>query len=94
VLSKATINAGSTNYAQGGVSAVLDKNDSFEAHITDTLIAGAGLCDKDIVNFTVSQGPERIQSLIDQGVPFTQEIDFEGKKLITSLEKAVIVIVE
>ncbi len=80
VLSKATVNAGSTNYAQGGVSAVLDKNDSFEAHITDTLIAGAGLCDKDIVNFTVSQGPERIQSLIDQGVPFTQEIDFEGKK--------------
>jgi L-aspartate oxidase len=74
VVSKTTLHSGSTQYAQGGVSAVLDKDDTFASHIEDTLIAGAGLCDHDIVNFTVSEGPERIRWLIEQGVPFTREV--------------------
>ena len=49
VLSKALINAGSTFYAQGGIAAVFDENDSISAHVEDTLIAGAGLCNEEIV---------------------------------------------
>ena len=78
ILSKAALNSGSTQYAQGGVSAVLDKNDSLASHVADTLNAGAGLCDEDIVRFTVANGPERIQWLINQGVSFTQAQDNKG----------------
>jgi len=80
ILSKATLNSGSTQYAQGGVSAVLDTQDSIASHVEDTLIAGAGLCDREIVNFTVSEGPARIRWLIEQGVPFTQEVTSSGKR--------------
>ncbi len=80
LISKANLSSGSTQYAQGGVSAVLDVQDSFESHIEDTLNAGAGLCDRDIVNFTVTQGPERIRWLIEQGVPFTQRVSKSGKR--------------
>ncbi len=79
MISKANLNSGSTQYAQGGVSAVLDVHDSFESHIEDTLNAGAGLCDRDIVNFTVTHGPEQIHKLIEQGVPFTQRTSKSGK---------------
>jgi len=78
VLSKATLESCNTQYAQGGISAVLSEEDSLDSHVEDTLNAGAGLCDPDIVNFTVSQGPERIAWLIEQGVPFTQVSDSEG----------------
>jgi L-aspartate oxidase len=74
IISKTSVQSGSTQYAQGGVSAVLDKDDTFASHVEDTLIAGAGLCDQNIVNFTVSEGPARIHWLIEQGVPFTREI--------------------
>ncbi|MGV8056548.1 MAG: L-aspartate oxidase [Smithellaceae bacterium] len=61
-----------TNYAQGGIAAVTDKTDSFDEHIQDTLICGAGLCKKDVVEFIVREAPPRIQELIQWGVKFTK----------------------
>ncbi|HEX6591191.1 MAG TPA: L-aspartate oxidase [Moraxellaceae bacterium] len=75
VLSKATLSDASTYYAQGGVAAVLDETDSTELHVADTLVAGAGLCHEDAVQFTVENGPEAIRWLIDQGVSFTLNDD-------------------
>ena len=75
VLSKGALNEGSTWFAQGGIAAVLDDNDSTEAHIADTLNAGAGLCHEDSVRFTVERGKKAIQWLIDQGVNFTKQQD-------------------
>lgn len=60
-----------TNYAQGGIASVINSEDSFEAHINDTLIAGAGLCDKYSVELMVKEGPERINNLIEIGTNFT-----------------------
>lgn len=60
-----------TNYAQGGVAAVMDEHDSFESHIQDTLEAGAGLCDPEVVEVVVREGPERIRELISLGASFT-----------------------
>ena len=63
-----------TTYAQGGVAAVMDEeHDTPEAHIRDTLIAGAGLCDPDVVALVVQEGPARIRELQEWGVRFTQE---------------------
>lgn len=73
VLSKGPLTAANTYYAQGGVAAVLDESDSVEAHIEDTLIAGAGLCHEDAVRQTVENGPDAIRWLIQQGVDFTTE---------------------
>jgi L-aspartate oxidase len=61
-----------TNYAQGGIAAVTDNDDTFASHIQDTLRSGAGLCDKEVVRFVVTEGPERIQELIEWGVHFTK----------------------
>ncbi len=73
VLSKNAVNLGSTWFAQGGIAAVLDDQDSIDAHVADTLIAGAGLCHEDAVRFTVEHSKAAIQWLIDQGVNFTKE---------------------
>ena len=73
LISKGKLTEGSTYYAQGGIASVLDKEDSFEDHITDTLNAGANLCDPEVVRFVVEHGPNNIQWLIDQGVPFTPD---------------------
>lgn len=75
VLSKGALNEGSTWFAQGGIAAVLDDNDTTEAHVEDTLNAGAGLCHEDSVRFTVERGKKAIQWLIDQGVSFTKNHD-------------------
>lgn len=64
-----------TNQAQGGIACVMDKVDSFEEHIRDTLIAGAGLCDEKVVREVVSSGPKRIQELIELGVEFHRKTD-------------------
>jgi len=72
VLSKGALDDGCTYYAQGGISSVTDPEDSFEAHIEDTLIAGAGLSHPEVVRFAAENGPEAIQWLIDQGVTFTR----------------------
>lgn len=72
VLSKGNLAYGSTYHAQGGVAVVLDKEDSLQAHIEDTHIAGAGLCRPEAVEKTVSEGPAAIRWLIDQGVKFSR----------------------
>jgi len=61
-----------TNYAQGGIAAVTDKEDSFDEHIRDTLVCGSGLCKEEVVEFIVKEAPPRIQELIDWGVEFTK----------------------
>ncbi len=73
VLSKGRLQDGSTWFAQGGIAAVLDDSDTTEAHVADTLIAGAGLCNEEAVRFTVENGRDSIQWLIDTGVDFTRE---------------------
>ena len=80
VLSKFSLTAGSTHYAQGGISAVFDADDSIESHIEDTLVAGAGLCDPDIVRLTVTHGKSSIDWLRAQGVNFTEEQTQTGEK--------------
>ena len=62
-----------TNYAQGGIASVMSKMDSFENHIRDTQIAGAGLCAPDAVKITVEEGPDRINDLIKVGTEFTKK---------------------
>src|SRR5262245_37454685 len=57
-----------TNWAQGGVAAVLSSHDSFKQHIADTLVAGDGLCDRDVVELCVNAGPAQVQRLLDIGV--------------------------
>src|SRR5690606_38411226 len=61
-----------TNYAQGGVAAVMAPDDSYESHIQDTLVAGAGLCDRETVEIVVREGPDRIRELIARGASFTE----------------------
>jgi L-aspartate oxidase len=61
----------STNFAQGGIAAVLSEDDSFENHINDTLVAGVGLCHKDVVEMVVKSAPQRIKDLIEMGMNFT-----------------------
>lgn len=78
VVSKTELAECSTFYAQGGISAVLDAHDSIESHIQDTLNAGAGLCDPNIVRLVVSQGQDCIRWLLDKGVAFTEVESEEG----------------
>ena len=61
-----------TNYAQGGIASVISQHDSFEKHIEDTLIAGAGLCRRESVEIMVKEGPDRIKDLISIGTQFTK----------------------
>ncbi len=70
LLSKGELSAGSTAWAQGGIAAVLDEGDTFEAHIEDTMIAGAGLNDRRVVEFVVEKAPAAIERLAALGVPF------------------------
>jgi L-aspartate oxidase len=73
VLAKGALNGGSTAWAQGGIAAVLDDGDTFEEHINDTMIAGAGLNRRETVEFVVENAPQAIQRLIEMGVPFNTE---------------------
>jgi len=75
VVSKRELREGSTLYAQGGISAVLDAGDSIESHVQDTLKAGAGLCDPEVVRHVVERGPDNIRWLLDQGVEFTRDTE-------------------
>jgi L-aspartate oxidase len=72
VVAKASLNEGSSVYAQGGIAAVLDPFDSIESHIEDTLEAGAGLCDPEAVRLVAEKGADAIYELIDLGVPFSK----------------------
>src|SRR5262245_42046709 len=62
-----------TNYAQGGIAAVIAKEDSIDLHVGDTLTAGAGLCKEDVVRTIVSEGPALVRELVDLGVRFTKK---------------------
>jgi len=68
-----------TNYAQGGIAAVTSKEDSFESHVQDTLIAGAGLCDEKVVRGIVEAGPARIEELINLGMKFCERKTDDGE---------------
>lgn len=72
VLSKGSLNQGATYWAQGGIATVLDREDSVESHVADTLNAGAGLCDEDRVREIISHARECTEWLLEQGVPFTE----------------------
>lgn len=78
IIAKGPLTESSSLYAQGGIAAVLDEQDSLERHIDDTLKAGAGLCDENAVRFTVEHGAESVQWLIDQGVLFSREPGEDG----------------
>src|SRR5215216_5460894 len=70
VIAKGALGEGATSWAQGGIAAVLEEGDSFDAHINDTMIAGAGLNDRRVVEHVVSEAPRAIARLAELGVPF------------------------
>ena len=78
VIAKGPLTESATFYAQGGISAVVDESDSQQAHIDDTLRAGAGLCDAGVVRYTVSHARAAIDWLIDLGMPFDRETTADG----------------
>jgi L-aspartate oxidase len=84
IVSKASLPISASDWAQGGIAAVVDPQDSVELHIADTLKAGAGLCDRAAVEFLVTQASECIDSLVEFGVAF----DRSGKDLALTLEAA------
>jgi L-aspartate oxidase len=73
LITKRLIDDSATNWAQGGIAAVLDGTDSIESHIQDTFIAGGGLCDPVATRFVVEHGRTAIDWLIREGVPFTRD---------------------
>ena len=81
VLAKGNLTGGSTAWAQGGIAAVLDAGDTFEQHIGDTMVAGAGLNRQETVEFVIARAPHAIDRLTQLGVPFNTADDAGGKKL-------------
>ena len=77
IISKRALRDGASDWAQGGIAAVLDSTDSHAQHVADTLVAGAGLCDEGATRFIVEHGREAIDWLIEQGVPFTRDENAE-----------------
>lgn len=73
LICKRTLDESASNYAQGGIAAVLDPVDSIEQHVADTMRAGAGLCEESVTRFIVENGAEAIDWLIDLGVPFSRD---------------------
>ena len=80
IVTKKDLVDSNTNYAQGGVAAVMGPEDRFDLHVADTLEAGAGLCRRDVVEMVVREGPERIRSLMELGVAFTTEAGALGDR--------------
>ncbi len=81
VISKKELTEGCTLYAQGGIAGVCkNAEDSIQAHVDDTVNAGAGLCDPNIVRFAVENGEKQIEWLIDKKVPFTQQTAANGEQ--------------
>jgi len=73
ILTKKSRAESNTNYAQGGIAAVLSPDDTPELHVRDTLNAGVGLCHPDAVEVLVREGPDRVRELMNRGVDFTRE---------------------
>lgn len=80
VLSKGPVTEGSTFYAQGGIAAVFDETDSIDSHVEDTMIAGAGICDRHAVEFVASNARSCVLWLIDQGVLFDTHVQSNGEE--------------
>src|SRR6266852_6348450 len=80
VVTKDSIQQSNSSYAQGGIAGVLSPEDRFENHIEDTLTAGAGLCDRDIVELVVREAPQQINDLIRWGTHFDEE---DGRLALT-----------
>ena len=83
IVTKRTLMDSATDWAQGGIAAVLDSTDSIEAHVHDTLVAGAGLCDEAVTRFVVGQSREMIDWLMARGVRFTPDADSPGMPHLT-----------
>ncbi|MFM8515319.1 MAG: L-aspartate oxidase [Actinomycetota bacterium] len=81
LVTKAQIDEGSTRWAQGGIAAALSEEDSPEDHMTDTMVAGAGLCDPDAVKVLVTEGPHAVRELMDWGARF--DTDRSGSIALT-----------
>ena len=77
VITKRERGESNTAYAQGGIASVLAPTDSFDAHIEDTLVAGAGICHRDAVEVTVKEGPQRVRELVDLGEDFNKHLSGE-----------------
>jgi len=75
IVTKSKANESSTKYAQGGIAGVMYSPDSYEKHIKDTLVAGAGLCNEKVVKMTIKESTERIKELISWGTSFDKESD-------------------
>ncbi|BCS53932.1 L-aspartate oxidase [Geobacter sp. SVR] len=71
IVTKREITESATKYAQGGIASVFSAEDSFDAHMEDTMVAGAGICHEDVVRMVVEEGPQTIKNLIEWGVKFT-----------------------
>ncbi|MFV8816347.1 L-aspartate oxidase [Haliea sp. E17] len=89
LLSKADLNQGSTFWAQGGMAAVLHDRDTINSHVEDTLAAGAGLCQREAVEFTVRNSRHCVEWLVQQGVDFDlrdDQLDAEGREFHLTME--------
>jgi L-aspartate oxidase len=75
IVTKSTLEESNTRYAQGGIAAVFREPDNYEKHVNDTLIAGDGFCNEEVVRMVVSEAPERIKDLIELGVDFDKKPD-------------------
>ena len=75
IVTKADLEDTNTKYAQGGIAAVFSEPDNFEKHIKDTLVAGDGFCNEDVVRMVVQEAPDRIRELIELGVSFDKKAD-------------------
>ncbi|SHI23263.1 L-aspartate oxidase [Ferrimonas marina] len=78
VIAKSQLKDGSTYYAQGGIAAVFDEQDTIDSHVEDTLVAGAGLCDRTAVEYTAREARSALEWLIRKGADFDTETDSEG----------------
>jgi len=80
ILTKGNEDESNTKYAQGGIAVVTDfDKDNFEKHVQDTLIAGDGLCNEEIVNIVIKEGRERVNELIEWGTVFDKDKEGEYK---------------
>ena len=81
LITKTEIEKTNSWLAQGGIAAVIAKDDNFDSHVADTLEAGAGLCDEEAVRVLVQEGPENIRELVELDIPF--DTNPEGELQIT-----------
>src|ERR1700761_7294207 len=65
--------SGSSAWAQGGIAASVGEGDTWQSHAADTMVAGAGICDPDIVSLVAREAPDRIKDLVQLGVPFDRD---------------------